>query len=128
MKALSLWQPWASLVADERKRIETRSWRPPQWLVGHTIAIHATQKVDRDAAEDFGYDAELIPRGAIVATARLDSWIQFTDENTEHISDEEKRYGDFYPGRFGWILTDVRKFASPVPTRGHQGIFDWVQP
>lgn len=38
MKALTIWQPWASLLADGEKRFETRSWatsyRGP-------IAIHA---------------------------------------------------------------------------------------
>ena len=43
MKAISLWQPWASLIACEAKRIETRSWKPPQSLIGERIAIHAAQ-------------------------------------------------------------------------------------
>jgi activating signal cointegrator 1 len=54
VKALSLWQPWASLMADERKKIETRSWRPPVWLLNQPVAIHATMKVDSDACEDCG--------------------------------------------------------------------------
>ena len=124
MKAISLWQPWASLVADSRKRIETRSWRPPEWLVGKKLAIHATKKVDTDAAREFGYYPDVIPRGAIVAVVYLDSWMNFTEENTEHISDEEKRYGDFYPGRFGWVFTDIIKLPIPYPIRGAQGIFD----
>lgn len=32
MKCISLWQPWASAIACELKRIETRSWRPPEHL------------------------------------------------------------------------------------------------
>lgn len=40
MKTISLWQPWASLVAIKAKRIETRSWytsyRGP-------LAIHAAK-------------------------------------------------------------------------------------
>lgn len=49
MKAVSLWQPWASfcVVPDRETGIvlkpdETRSWAPPLDLVGHRIAIHAT--------------------------------------------------------------------------------------
>jgi len=124
MKALSLWQPWASLVADGRKRIETLSWRPPEWLVGHWLAIHATKKVDAEAAEDFGYVPDLLPRGAVVACAFLDSWMRFRAENTEHITDEEKSYGDFYEGRFGWVFSEVRKLQEPLIIRGAQGIFD----
>ena len=41
MKAITLWQPWASLIADGTKTIETRSWAPPSSLLGQRIAIHA---------------------------------------------------------------------------------------
>ena len=41
MKALTLHQPWASLIAGGRKTIETRPWAPPCGLVGERFAIHA---------------------------------------------------------------------------------------
>lgn len=41
MKALTIWQPWATLVAIGAKPYEFRSWQPPGWLVGQRIAIHA---------------------------------------------------------------------------------------
>lgn len=50
MKAISLWQPWASLIAAGVKPFETRHWPPPRSLIGQTIAIHAAKKVDKDAA------------------------------------------------------------------------------
>jgi hypothetical protein len=49
VKAISLWQPWASLIACGAKPFETRHWAPPQGLIGQTIAIHAAKKVDRSA-------------------------------------------------------------------------------
>src|ERR1700694_167443 len=58
MKAISLWQPWASLIACGAKPYETRHWAPPRELIGQRIAIHAAKKVDRDArgfAEDLMY-------------------------------------------------------------------------
>jgi activating signal cointegrator 1 len=51
MKAISLWQPWASLIACGAKPFETRSWAPPRDLIGQPIAIHAAKKIDKDAAE-----------------------------------------------------------------------------
>ena len=51
MKAISLWQPWASLIACGAKPYETRSWSPPRELIGQTIAIHAAKKIDKGAAE-----------------------------------------------------------------------------
>jgi hypothetical protein len=43
VKALPLWQPWASLVEVGAKRIETRHWPAPAALLGQRIAIHATK-------------------------------------------------------------------------------------
>ncbi|GGZ02449.1 ASCH domain-containing protein [Novosphingobium colocasiae] len=51
MKALTLWQPWASLVIAGAKPYEFRSWRPPASLIGQRIVIHAAaRKVDREEA------------------------------------------------------------------------------
>lgn len=48
MKALTLWQPWASLIAVGAKRHETRSWPAPATILGERIAIHAAVRpVDR---------------------------------------------------------------------------------
>ena len=45
MKDISLWQPWASLIALDQKSIETMGWgtrfRGP-------IAIHAAKRFQRD--------------------------------------------------------------------------------
>lgn len=51
MPALTLWQPWASLVALDIKTIETRSWRAPEKLIGERIAIHAAKRKPRTVFE-----------------------------------------------------------------------------
>lgn len=89
MKAISLWQPWASAIAVGAKRIETRSW--PTKHRG-PILIHAAKH--RDADTLFGLDSswtwcgvfrdvivkkmgddktisELLPFGAVIAKAFL---------------------------------------------------------
>lgn len=55
MKAISLWQPWATLWVLQIKRNETRSWAFPHWYTG-SVAIHAAKKkiniyADLDDAE-----------------------------------------------------------------------------
>lgn len=48
MKALTLHQPWATCIAHHGKRVENRTWAPPQSIVGQRIAIHAGMKLDRE--------------------------------------------------------------------------------
>lgn len=53
MKALTIWQPWASLIIAGAKPYEFRGWRPPRALIGQRIVIHAAaRKIDRDEVGD----------------------------------------------------------------------------
>lgn len=44
MKALTLWQPWASLIVAGAKPIEWRHWRLPERMIGQRIVIHAAAR------------------------------------------------------------------------------------
>ena len=101
MKAITLWQPWASLIAVGVKTSETRSWAAPQSLWGERIAIHAAKRLFlfkdtegwpnelQDAVSDM-IDREYamwkgnLPLGAVVATARLRYCGQVTEEESSH--------------------------------------------
>jgi hypothetical protein len=50
----------------------------------------------------------------------LDRW----NGPTENI-DSELPWGDFTPGRFAWLLDDVRKLHQPIPAKGRQGLWEW---
>jgi hypothetical protein len=84
MKAITLHQPWASLVAIGAKTIETRSWstrhRGPLAIhAGATMtrAQRATAYADpiggalNGAGIMLGGDCEALPRGAIIAACEL---------------------------------------------------------
>ena len=178
MKAISLWQPWASLIACGAKPFETRSWAPPRELIGTTIAIHAAKKIDKGAAEfatelmygqhqpggfeladslDASFEGtpdELMgifgmatmPIGCIVCTARLDAAFQL-GELAEGTAVAAARvvnrftsrqmpwcftvryddFGDYAPGRWAWLLRDVKALTPPPPALGRQGFFDLPQ-
>ena len=56
MKALTVWQPWASLIAQGFKPYEFRSWPAHTALVGTRIAIHAgARKVRKAEVQDLCY-------------------------------------------------------------------------
>jgi activating signal cointegrator 1 len=120
MKALSLWQPWASLIADGRKKIETRHW---EMLYRGPLAIHAAMKVDKLACEDFGYDPLTIPRGAVLCIVNMVGCVRFP-----HPKAPPDEYGDFAEGRFGHLYELLERFAIPIPAKGHQGIWNWETP
>lgn len=51
MKALTIWQPWASLIIAGAKPYEFRGWRPPASMIGQRIVIHAAaRKIDKVGA------------------------------------------------------------------------------
>ena len=130
MKALTLWQPWASLVADGRKEIDTRSWAPPQTLrPGSLFAIHAGGTVIKpEFARKFGYLPLRLPRGAALCIVRFVESFRFTAKNVADISAEELTYGDFTPGRWGWRLELVHNFDPPISAKGSRRLWSWTIP
>jgi len=143
MKAITLTQPWATLVAIGAKKIETRSWRTEH---RGPIAIHAAKNMPRSASALIGrepfrrhlYPAPVyvgrpchLPRGVIVATAVLVAVrpTKFLSGPSVHVPDpstDEYAFGDYTPGRFMWFLEDVVALSEPVPARGALGLWEWT--
>ena len=141
MKALSLTQPWASLVACGAKRIETRSWST---AYRGPLAIHAAKAFPRDCREtaefDFhfrrflieagyvhrfgGIDVSTLERGAIVATCRVVRCAR-TELIVSQISDQERAFGDYSSGRWAWLLNDIVRLPEPITARGALGLWEW---
>lgn len=139
MKALSLWQPWATLIALGEKRIETRSWTT---TYRGTLAIHASQKMTRemkllcerepfaDALDHVFAAGDELPLGAIVAVCELRAVLQVP--SATHVQtmvglpppEPERSFGDYTPGRFAWMLENIRRLQEPIPCRGSQGLWD----
>ncbi|MBC9716857.1 ASCH domain-containing protein [Streptomyces sp. TRM66268-LWL] len=113
VRALTLWQPWASAMAYGTKRIENRRWATDYrgWVL-----IHAGLTLDRQA-----YDLPLArpflkrpqPRGAIVAVSRLVD------------CHENDGYCTLWstPGQWHWEFTDLRTLARPLPWPGARGLW-----
>jgi len=132
VKAISLWQPWASLIAEGLKQTETRSWAPPPALIGERIAIHAAKRWNqeiRDAVQElwpYHHPTEkALPLGYLVATCRLGDALSSDDPRLEKIPEAvaSRPYGDYGPGRFVWLLADIEEITPPIERRGRQGFF-----
>ena len=119
MRALSLHQPWASLIFDGRKNIETRSW---EMLYRGPLAIHAARTVNKFACQAFGYDPLTLPLGAILCIVDVTGCVRLP-----HPLAPPDAYGNFEEGRFGILMTLRRKLEMPVAAKGHQGIWHWIE-
>lgn len=129
MKAITLHQPWASLVAWGEKKYETRSWGT---AYRGEIAIHAGLHLVKN--QSFWheihrkYDLVDVPLGMIVAIARLETVIMMDRRLIATISDKEYSTGDWQVGRWAWDLRDIRPLNEPIPARGHQRLWNWDPP
>jgi len=140
MKALTLIQPWASLVILGAKQIETRSWKTEY---RGTLAIHAGQKwnprlADLCDAEPFRSvlhrhewkfaegRCSNTPLGMILGTVELVDCVA-TEDLIVQVNEEsgpEFAFGDYRPGRWGWMLQNAQMLTHPVPFLGRQGLWD----
>ena len=105
IKALSLRQPWASMVADGRKTIETRTWRTNYRGL---LAIHASARPYAD-----------LPTGGIIAVATL------YDCRPMEAADEGAACIALYEGAYAWLLADVQP-VELIPCKGMLGL--WTPP
>ena len=134
MKALTISQPYASLIASGEKWVENRTW--------HTsyrgpLAIHAGQKSSYLTPKEL----RSYPTGVVVATCELLGCL--------NLSEAERYYsqGAFYPearqmgwgnagllsfleheytdGPWCWILANVKKLEIPIPAIGKQRFWEF---
>lgn len=139
MRAISLWQPYASLWCSDDKEHETRHWPTPYrgWLL-----VHAAKKLVSDCGEEldgitvdrFGpHWRAALPRGAIIGAVKL-----INCKRTEDLLKEwgcppepipmrhwiDAQCGDFGDGRYAWERGEFLVFSKPVPYRGMQSFFE----
>src|SRR3972149_4120356 len=102
LKALSLKQPWANMIASGEKTIETRRW-PPDYRGPLLIVSSKSPNIP--------------PAGFAVALADL------VDCRPMTTADEDAAACSIYGGAYSWGLNDVRRI-EPFPVRGQLGIYD----
>lgn len=142
LPAISVWQPWASLLAHQVKRFETRGWAPASSLIGRMMAICAsktTQGMDCYAGEEdgpeslriqglrqmrrAGVDLHHLPLGMVVGVGVLAEVVPTQGDRRPAISPLEESLGDWSAGRKAWRFDDLHPLAQPIPVLGRQGLF-----
>jgi activating signal cointegrator 1 len=131
---LSLWQPWASMVAWGIKQFETRSWSTQYRGV---LLIHAAKhwtQSEKDYCSRYPFAMEIserlggaisdMPRGCIIGSVELVDILP--TEWLTRLAERERAVGNFTAGRFAWKLVNARELATPIPVKGGQGLFKWA--
>ena len=147
MYALTIWQPWASLIQARAKAIEWRGWRYPRSLLGTRIAIHAgarpirrSEVIELLLAIGDGRAAEMslvpwlakpvleraltpgaLPLATILCTARLGEPIPAAQYAAMAGVDSDR----VDHAKWGWPLEDIQDVTPFVPATGHQGFWKW---
>jgi activating signal cointegrator 1 len=125
MQAITLYQPYATAILVGKKKIDTRSWK-----TNHrgTIAIHAAKvfpKFEQELLRKEMITSRLPPNieeysfGAIICLADITD-VRATEDLYFEIGVNERRYGNYSKGRWGWILTNIRPLLKPIKCNGRQ--------
>jgi len=131
--AISLWEPWATLMAIGAKKNETRSW--PTRHRGALLICAAQRKNRRELDElyqdttfwaalkgarlSYGHAVALVDVDGCLATGR--------DSSAGPYGQDGFLFGDYSPGRYAWITTGLRRL-KPFPVKGKQGLFYATMP
>lgn len=144
MRAISLWQPWASAMAFALKRNETRGW--PTEVRGEVAICSSRRKMDWPELEIFDrFVRPYVPEGyqpvygAVVCVVNLldcipTAWFtSCTEEQKKRLPmlhPLERNLGNYEPvdsetgrPRYAFLTGELRTLPRPVPVIGHQGFF-----
>lgn len=103
VKAISLKQPWANLIADGKKTIETRKW---------------ATKYRGDLVICSSLKPEIKPYGCALCVVELYDIKPMKDKH-------EKAAGiKVYEGAYSWFLRNLRKIDPVFPVQGQLGVYD----
>ena len=146
MKAISLLQPWATLVALKLKTIETRTHGRFASLWGERVAIHAAKKIDEAVFSDHHIIEMILEKsggplerlthvnnliyasrmfaGKILCTAQVFNARWAPDVDFEMRENWNKQALCEVAGKYCLFLGDIKILKKPIPYKGRQGIFE----
>lgn len=134
MKALTISQPYASLIASGEKWVENRGWHLHYrgW-----IAIHAGKGTQYLTT----HELRRYPTGCVLAKAEAIACIFVGDGDPRRSQPREVRIMEaagisldvmlahkHTEGPCCIVLRDVRRYREPIPCAGKQGLWDWEEP
>lgn len=125
MRAIALWEPWASAMALGFKINETRGW--PTHYRGDVVICAAQRPMTRSDKEILAATMTLpegyaMPHGCAVAIVEIYECVR-TEDIRDKLTNQEIWLGNYTDGRYAWRTRNLRRLAMPVPVKGKQGFF-----
>ncbi len=131
MKVISLTEPFATLIKEKKKRIETRSWKTSY---RGELYIHASStrvpKEWKENKELMNLVQEELTFGKIICKCNLVDCIEMTEEWIDKIKKkqpEEYACGIYEKGRYAWVLEKIEPLEEPITVKGHLGIWNYEE-
>ena len=152
MKAITVKQPWASLICTPRKEdpakgikdIENRTWKCPSKYIGKRILIHSSGKsvniglyfnapftraqwAEMNIDENFrnkcnGNTLKFLPKSVIIGSVKI---VDCVINHPSIWADETKK---IHPPIYNWVLADPILFPEPIPAKGKLSFWNFELP
>lgn len=124
MKALTVCQPYAELIARGEKLVENRTWpahyRGPLLIHAGKSLDYLSLDVDKRIDQRYGIAVADMTFGAVIAKCRLHACVPIAKLRSYYLGLADHPHAE---GPWCWILADVVRIP-PVPWRGAQGLFE----
>ena len=129
MKAITLEQPFASLVSIGAKKIETRPWstdyRGPLAIHSASTFSQVNDSYHRSILFSAGLDYEKLPLGKIIAIVRLAGCKKV--KTTEIPCYPQLAFSDYTPGWYALEFADIELLPNPVPAKESSRLWNWIE-
>lgn len=128
MKVLSIQEPYASLIKEGVKVIETRSWKTK--YRGELYIHTSKKKVSEDDKCIRLLKDKNLKYGCIIFKCKLTDCRYMTEKLINDIRESNKaeyECGIYKEGRYAWYLTDIEVLKEPIYVNGHLGIWNYIE-
>lgn len=132
MKVLSLTEPYATLIKNNIKTIETRSWSTKYRgkLYIHASSTKISKEVKANTKLMNLLNNEKTSEGYIICSCNLTDVIKMTKEYIEEIKTKEPNNyitGLYEEGRYAWILEDIKPLETLILAKGKLSIWEYEE-
>lgn len=129
MKVLTIREPFVSLIKEEIKHIETRSWKTNyrgEIYIHTSKSIVNSKKLRNPSVLTLLKDKDFKYR-MIVLKCNLVDCVYMDDKFINNIKNDKNEYlcGRYEIGRYAWVLSDIEVLDKPISVKGKLGIWNY---